>query len=573
MKQQDKYITIFVTILTTLILLIIAYIFKEKINFDNRIDLLINGAKVILIVIVSMLLSKHKVKHLNLGCLFLSIAWLWNYLSVYIDIIHLTTPFFVYHNVIYHVFRMLGLFFILYGINKSLTSNKALVKELQDLAFYDSLTNLPNRNMILKTCPLEGGDHCSKNHDCSCSYHKNYINLNNKCAFLFLDLDDFKQVNDNMGHFYGDLLLTELSHRLKNLINHDDKIIRLSGDEFLIILYYNNDNDVEQQIKRFIRYISKPFKLVNKEVYVSCSIGVSLYPLHGDNIEILTQKADIAMNEAKKGGKNNYYYYNEELQKNIRNKFEMINDLKNAIRNEEFIVMYQPKAIVSNDEITGLEALIRWNHPKNGLIYPNSFIELAEEMGFIKDIDKIVIKNVCKQIEEWSILGHKPYNVSVNISPKFFNEKTFINDFNQIINKFNIDPSYISVEITEGVALSNINLITDRLFQLKKRNMKVYLDDFGKGYSSLSYIKNLPFDYLKIDKAFIDGILDNQIDITIVKSIIDVSNLKGIRVVAEGVETKEQINILKELGCHEYQGYLLSKPNTLNELYKNILTH
>jgi diguanylate cyclase (GGDEF)-like protein len=384
---------------------------------------------------------------------------------------------------------------------------------------------------------------------------------------FFIDIDDFKIINDNLGHYYGDLLLEEIAIRFKSFLDDEDIIIHLSGDEFLIVVYdICLDIDFREKANRIIDEMRKSFVLNGKEVHISCSVGIALYPEHGETIEEVMQKADISMYKAKNEGKNQVVIYNDKIEKFMNSKFEMISDLKTSVKNNDFVVHYQTKATTEEGEITGLEALVRWNHPTRGLVYPNDFIPLAEEIGVIKDIDIFVLNKACQQIEKWMKENKNPYNISVNISPIFFNQNSFILTLDKILSQYEINPSYISVEITENIALKDIHLTQLKINQLKKRNIKVHLDDFGRGYSSLSYIKDYPVDYLKIDKVFIDDIINNEVDQTLVKTIVNVSNLLGIKVIFEGVETKEQLDVLKKIGCNEYQGYFLSKPKPIDDI-------
>jgi EAL domain-containing protein (putative c-di-GMP-specific phosphodiesterase class I) len=272
------------------------------------------------------------------------------------------------------------------------------------------------------------------------------------------------------------------------------------------------------------------------------------------------------LSEAKNSGKNKYIIFNYLLKNTFNERFNKITGLKAALKNNDFVVHYQPKAYTATNEIYELEALIRWNHPSLGLIYPNDFITLAEEIGIIKEIDTLVLIKACEQIKHWVNVCKSPYSITVNISPLFFMDHDFINKIDTIISEVGIDSSYLGIEITETVAINDTEKAINTINELKNRKIKVYLDDFGKGYSSLNYLKHLPIDYLNIDKSFIDGINVNRIDEEIISNIIYICSLLGIKVISEGIETLEQLDFIKAKSCFGYQGYLLSKPMLIEDL-------
>ncbi|MFA5542298.1 MAG: bifunctional diguanylate cyclase/phosphodiesterase [Bacilli bacterium] len=449
------------------------------------------------------------------------------------------------------------------GINEQIKESRQTKKTLERLAFYDSLTNLPTRTFLLKN---NYSDLLESKDNTFCDIDR-LVKDSQQSALMFLDIDDFKLVNDYLGHFNGDQLLKQIADRLKSIINEDDLIIHLSGDEFIIIV-----NNIDKKINlheianKIIKTIDEVFSIGEKIVSVSCSLGASIYPDHGTTIEELLKKADIAMYEAKKKGKNNYLIFEPDFNIYFSNRYVLVDELKDAINNNDFVVHYQPKVLTESNDVFSYEALARWNHPVDGLISPNLFIPAAEELKLIDQLDKIMITNICRDLKSRIDSNKQPFPVSINISTLFFNDIKFCDILFEIFDEYEIDTSLITIEITESIAIRDFEDTISKINKLKNRNIKIAIDDFGKGYSSLTYIKLLPLDYLKIDKMFIDGLLDNNIDEAIVRYSIEISNLIGIKTIAEGVETSEQLDHLKKLGCYAYQGYLYYKPKPLKDL-------
>lgn len=556
---NKKYNELINAVIMILLLILINFIIKIYRVQINDVSYYFRGFIVILATTILQLTKKLNIRKITLGFIIFTLSSF----SYYLEIFHIFPSFI---NNFVDGLMIISLIISLFGLLELINNYSKFNSRLKKLAFYDSLTNLPNRNFLLRTCPTKELN-CEEDTCQYCAFN-NIIQGSKKSAFLFLDIDDFKLINDYLGHFNGDLLLKEIANRLSNYIRNDDVVIHLSGDEFVIIINnVDRKRDIALIAKDIISLINQPIILNNKkEVNISCSIGIAIYPDHTNNIERLMKKADIAMNEAKKEGKNRYFIFNIDLNNSFENRFLAIEDLKHAIKNNEFVIHYQPKAKIDTNEIIGLEALVRWNHPKHGLIYPNDFIGFAEELKLIDEIDKIVLNKVCEQLNTWKNEGKKIYNIAVNVSPLYFMDKSFIPTFDLITSSYNIDPSNISIEITESIALDDVELTISKLKELKQRNVKIYIDDFGKGYSSLLYLKQFPIDYLKIDKKFIDGIKINNVDETIIKYIIEVTNLLDIKVISEGVETNQQLDYLKERDCFGYQGYLLSKPQPIDKL-------
>lgn len=491
---------------------------------------------------------KLKTKYLSLG---------WIFLSIYLfgDIINIMKYSMVdkgISNILFNSSLLLGMIFIAYGFLKAIVEKENLLKEITYTAFNDSLTALPNRRDIEKNIEKALLD-------------------DKRFAILFVDLDKFKLINDSLGHSHGDDILRKVARRIEENIRYDDYLARSGGDEFLIILNGIEDEDEITEIaKNIVRRFRKPFELEDITVHITCSIGICLYPKNGNDMETLMKNADIAMHKTKERQGNGYQFYNDNMHNQIKNKFDIAESLIIGIQKNEFILYYQPKVDIITDEIIGVEALVRWNHTKKGMIYPNEFIPIAEETGFIKTLDKHILKLACFQIRDWIDRGKDPINISVNVSPKLLHEENFIPHLEAVFELTKIDPKYISIEIIETAAMEDKEYVYNVLNILRSKGIKILLDDFGKGYSSLSYLKDLPIDKVKIDKLFVDEICSNNVNRTIMKAIIDMSKALKLKVLAEGVETIDQLNLLEELECQSYQGYLYSKPVPIEKLEKMI---
>lgn len=417
---------------------------------------------------------------------------------------------------------------------------------LKHQAFHDVLTNLPNRLLLLET--LEHAIELAH-------LHRQYI------AVLFIDLDDFKKINDTAGHQEGDNFLVDISKKLKSVLREGDILGRLGGDEFLIIL---EGIDSQRQIikihDRILRLFSKPFLIKNSEYNVTCSIGISFYPQDDETAQGLIRKADMAMYQAKNSGKNTYHYFDDSLERIALHRVSMESKLNQAIKENQFTLCFQPKISLLTGKVIGVEALIRWILPGGEVVYPDEFISIAEETGLIKDLTLWVLKTACKAINSWKDSALPVLSLSINISPIDFLDPNFLKNVTQILHDTGVDPRLIEFELTESVFFSDIDNAKKIINSLKSMNIRVSIDDFGTGYSSLSYLHDLDIDYIKIDKSFVID-LDNQPRaLAIVKSIIDVGVNLGVEVVAEGVESQAVAICLNELGCHIGQGYFYSRP-------------
>jgi diguanylate cyclase (GGDEF)-like protein len=386
-------------------------------------------------------------------------------------------------------------------------------------------------------------------------------------AILFVDLDRFKLVNDLYGHHIGDLLLQTVAQRLKTCTRAKDILSRIGGDEFAFMLINVNSSTAKIICSRIIEKFTKPFNIEGIEIYITPSIGVSLYPADGENIDSLLQQADNAMYTVKKSGKNGFQFYAEiDDQSNKIAKMEV--DLRKAIESNQFILLYQPQLDLNTGEICGVEALIRWNSPNEGLVSPVDFIPVAEDTNQIIPIGEWVLRTACRQNKEWQNKGYKPICISVNISICQFNHPDFINVVQKALFDSELDPQYLKLEMTESLLLGNKKENIEKLEKLKKLGIKISLDDFGSGYSSFSYIRYLPLDELKMDKSFIRQVPNESKDNAIIKTIINLAHSLDVRVVCEGIEKKEQVEFLKQTDCHVMQGYYLSVPLECEEFEK-----
>jgi len=380
-------------------------------------------------------------------------------------------------------------------------------------------------------------------------------------AVIFLDLDRFKNVNDTLGHAVGDQLLQSVSQRLANCLRPGDSIARWGGDEFTLLLYnIHSPDDATKTCQRIIQSLSSPFKFDGRELYIKASLGVALAPYDGQDAETLLKNADAAMYKAKQKGRNNYHFYTRAIGHKVSEKLDLENGLYKAIEKSEFVLYYQPQIDLQNGKIVGMEALIRWDHPEQGLIAPDRFIPLAEETGLICQMDEWVLRTACEQNRAWQLLGLPPMRVAVNLSARQFLQANTVKTIAQILAETGLAPDALEIEITESIAMTDVNFTVSILQQLQQMGIQISLDDFGTGYSSLGSLKSLPLNNLKIDRSFVSDLMDGSNGATIVKVAIALGQGMNLRVIAEGVETIEQLEFLQSLKCDMAQGYLFSKP-------------
>ena len=414
-------------------------------------------------------------------------------------------------------------------------------------ANFDVLTQLPNRSMFHHKLILEIEQ----------ARHENSI-----FALLFIDLDLFKEINDTLGHHVGDLLLVEAAQRISACVRKSDMVARLGGDEFTVILTDQyQDEGIGRVAEKILTRLAAPYKLKDEVVYITGSIGITLYPQDADDPDGLLKNADQAMYVAKNMGRNQISYFTQALQESAQTRLRMINDLRDAIANQQFVVHYQPIVDLSNGEIHKAEALVRWHHPKKGLIPPNEFILLAEETGLIGNIGDWVFRESARQVKRLRERYHPRFQISVNKSPiQFRDSGHIVGAWFDYLNELQLPGESIAIEITEGLLLNAVTDVTDKLRLFRDSGVQIAIDDFGTGYSSLSYLKRFDIDYLKIDQSFVRDIEFDPNDLALTRAIILMAHALNLKVIAEGVETATQLALLKTEGCDFAQGYFFSKP-------------
>jgi diguanylate cyclase (GGDEF)-like protein/PAS domain S-box-containing protein len=435
------------------------------------------------------------------------------------------------------------------GTDTDITERKQAEERLQYHAFYDKLTDLPNRALFVDRL-----EHALQRYK---------RQQNNLFAVLFLDLDGFKIINDSLGHLVGDRLLKAFARRLSDCLRPSDTLARLGGDEFTILVEdINTIKDAIAIAERILEDLIAPFDLQGQQVFTNTSIGIALCNPQYQRSEEILRDADTAMYRAKAQGKGCYAVFDRQMYHSVLSRLQLETDLRSAIEQQEFEIFYQPIFCLETNRITELEALIRWRHPKKGLISPAEFIPVAEETGAIVAIGQWILKEACRQLKEWQARYSQklPLKVHVNLSGKQLKNSNFIAQIDEIMQETDLDPSSLKLEITESLLIENIEVATDLLLKLRERKIELCLDDFGTGYSSLSYLHRFPINTLKIDRSFVSRMQLNDESVEIVRAIVVLSFILGMNVIAEGIETKEQQQQLITLGCQKGQGYLLSKP-------------
>jgi diguanylate cyclase len=430
--------------------------------------------------------------------------------------------------------------------------------ELQRLALHDPLTKLPNR-LLLEDRIQQAIVHAGRD-----KVH---------CAVLFLDLDRFKIVNDSLGHSVGDELLRAVAAKLQTLVRAEDTVSRPGGDEFVMLLReVANIDDATNIASKIVEAVREPFRIHEQELFVTPSIGISVFPLHGDTAQMLITRADAAMYSAKKAGRNTFQVFAPDMATFFPERLTLENDLRRALGREEFELHYQPKVRVADGTIIGMEALVRWRHPQKGLLLPLDFIPLAEDTGLIVPIGEWVIEQACAQNKAWQETGLPDLRVAVNISGVQFRQKHLLDTIRHALASTGLAAECLEIEITESIVMHNPAEAIVTLEKLSQIGVQVSIDDFGTGYSSLSYLKRFPIDKLKIDRSFVREVSSDPDDAAIVRATIGLAHNLRLKVVAEGVETAEQLRFLRALGCDEYQGYIKSQPLTASQFESSIRT-
>ena len=432
------------------------------------------------------------------------------------------------------------------GMQYDITEIKRYQAELERQANFDALTGLPNRNLLhdrLKQTLL-------------------FAERNGQSVtVVFLDLDHFKRINDSLGHDAGDRLLKLVGERLASSIREGDTVARLGGDEFVLVLPGQAIKDTNHNIMdRLLGDLSQTFILGGREINVSCSAGLSVYPEDGTEPEVLLRNADAAMYRAKAGGSSDVQFYSREMNANIEEELALEMGMRRALERGEFFVEYQPQIELATERIIGLEALIRWQHPERGRVAPGSFIALAEDTGLIVPIGEWVLRTACAQNKAFQDAGLATITVAVNLSPRQFRQKELAKLVASILDSCGLDPQYLELEVTEGMVMHNVEGVIRTLNELKEVGVHLSVDDFGTGYSSLNYLKRFPVDRLKIDQSFCRDVVSDPDDAAIAKAVVGLGHGIGLKVIAEGVENELQLAFFKAIGCDEAQGYYFSRP-------------
>lgn len=444
-------------------------------------------------------------------------------------------------------------------LRQELQTRKEAEQQIRFLAYYDQLTNLPNRIFFKEL--VERAITYAKRHELM-------------MAVMFIDLDNFKRVNDTLGHDMGDKLLREVSVRLLRTTRSSDCIAiargddgeevdvmsRLGGDEFILLLRsLKHPQDACDAASRILKDIAEPFVLDSREVFLTASIGISLFPADGQSGDDMLKNADVAMYHAKKRGRNNVQYYSQAMTSAAFDYLTVQNKLHKALANNEFLAYYQPKMSLSDGRLVGLEALLRWKPAGEDMVLPTHIIPVAEESGLIIPVGEWVLRAACMQNRAWQNAGYAPVMMSVNLSNRQFDQENLSEVVTRCLREAGLEPHYLELEITESAIMQNPDEAITTMHKLKDMGVKISIDDFGTGYSSLNYLRRIPLDFLKIDRTFVSDILDpsNQ---AIIRAIIALAHSLRLTVVAEGVETMEQLTSLREWGCDEVQGFLISRP-------------
>ncbi|MEB2337642.1 MAG: EAL domain-containing protein [Nitrospirales bacterium] len=444
------------------------------------------------------------------------------------------------------------------GTAQDITERKQAERAIHRLAYYDSLTGLANR-VLFKDRLSHAISHAERH--------------GQTLATLFIDLDRFKVINDTLGHTVGDLLLTQVAERLSESVRQSDSVARhadqepshalarLGGDEFTILLTaLPNPEDAGRVARRILEALAHPFNIEGHEVFIAASIGISIYPSDGATVEALLKNADTAMYHAKEQGRNNCQFYSSGLNAAAAERLDLENDIRRALEREEFIVYYQPKLNIHSRKILGAEALIRWKHPKRGLVTPGVFLNAAIDTGLIRPMDEWVLRKACSQVKAWEQAGLSPITVSVNVSNSLFHGRTLPTTVGDALRESGLNPNQLELELTESIAMRDVEASITMLEGLRTMGVRLSIDDFGTGYSSLSYLQRFPLSRLKIDQSFVKDLQTNDNNVKITKAIIAMAHSLNLSVLAEGVETEEQLARLREEGCDEVQGYLFSRP-------------
>jgi len=435
---------------------------------------------------------------------------------------------------------------VISGMIIDITERKRMEETIKHQAYHDNLTGLSNRLLFTEHLGLALSQASRDRH---------------KVAVLYLDLDNFKDINDSLGHSAGDQVLQSVSRRLKSCLRESDTIARMGGDEYTVLMpNIHRENDIVTIARKIISELEMPFIINSHTVYLSISIGISLYPFDGNEPDTLLRSADAAMYNAKKQGKNNYQFYNPAMNRSAFERMKLVNRLRRAVGSGELVIHYQPQISLNDGRIHCAEALVRWQHPHMGLLQPMQFLPLAEEAGLIRNIDEWVLRTACAQIKAWQEAGCAPSCIMVNLSARYFQQPELADMVSQILNETGLEPSSLGIEITERTVMKDMDTAIPYIRKLADTGVRFCMDDFGTGYSSLQYLKKLPLQVLKIDKSFVKGLPEDSDYKTIINAVINLASGLKLKVVAEGVENEDQLAFLQIIHCDEAQGYHFSRP-------------
>ncbi|ASA19672.1 putative bifunctional diguanylate cyclase/phosphodiesterase [Paenibacillus donghaensis] len=443
-------------------------------------------------------------------------------------------------------------------IEEPFHEKQQIEERINYLAYHDELTGLPNRRRLMQR--VEADIQASKQAHVQGCYS----------ALVIMNINHFKNINDSLGHYAGDLLLQLVAQRISQEAGTDEELYSMGADEFAFFMTCRaNLDECQARVIELPRLFDRPVKLESGEYHISLSLGVSIYPGDGDTAEQLIQNADTAVHNAKEHGVE-IRRYMPAMQMKAKERFKLENDLRRALERDEFYLVYQPQVLLETEEIVGMEALLRWNHPKRGLVSPAEFIPIAEASGLIVPIGEWVLKMACLQNKQWQLAGYEPISVSINLSMRQFLQPNLAGTIGDILHNLDLDPCYVDLEITESMTLDKETAF-EQLKRLKELGVFISIDDFGTGYSSLHYLKDMPIDRLKIDRSFVSEVMEDSNNAAIVSTITSMAHHLKLKVTAEGVENKEQLEFLRQQHCHEAQGFLFSKPIEAAEFERSFL--
>lgn len=449
------------------------------------------------------------------------------------------------------------------GTAQDISERKRSEREIHRLAYYDSLTGLPNR-VLFKDRVIQALAHARR--------------YQSTLAVLFLDLDRFKVINDTLGHTVGDLLLKQVADRLSDSIRHSDSVgrsvekdethelARLGGDEFTVLLTnIRAAQDAGTVARRILEALARSFLIDGHEISVTVSVGIAIFPTDGDSVDLLLKSSDVAMYHAKEQGRNNAQFYSAAMNALATERLEMENDLRKALERHELIVYYQPQVDIRTNRIVGAEALVRWRHPQRGMLLPAVFLPVAIETGMIQKVDDEVLLMACRQNKAWQDAGYTPIRMSVNVSNLFFHGASLTNAVARVLGETQLNPESLELELTESITMRDVETSITMLLELRAMGVRLSIDDFGTGYSSLSHLQRFPLNMLKIDQAFTRDVTSNSANASITRAIISLAHSMNLSVLAEGVETDEQLTLLRGQGCDEVQGHYFGRPMPAEE--------